>query len=371
MDGQTSKRHQARLEGFNSDRRTVSFYYGDQFEKLLTVDFNALTIESRLGNTPREINLDNGQIFVTSDNDAVDQFVQYYSGHRKPSLLHKLEQHSGLVAISSLLTIGFVAFLLVYGVPKAAKLIAYQMPDDLVEQMGDGLILLDKFMFDPSELDPDRQLEIRALVETYLQAHSDLNPVLEFRSGVGPNAFALPGGDIVFTDELIKLAATDDEIVAVLFHELGHLENKHLLRRVLQDSMITLLVITITGDLDVADLATGLPTLIVDLTYSRDFEIEADRYALQQLYRFGIPIESFATIMQRLDNYVPPEDEEAKGDASINESPDDKTGQHSSESIDDSKSKESNKIVDFFSTHPATEDRVLMVQRYKQEHGIN
>ena len=47
---------------------------------------------------------------------------------------------------------------------------------------------------------------------------------LEFRHGgyIDANAFALPSGIIVMTDELVELAKSDDELISVLAHEIGH-----------------------------------------------------------------------------------------------------------------------------------------------------
>ncbi|MEB3735127.1 M48 family metalloprotease [Halopseudomonas pachastrellae] len=46
---------------------------------------------------------------------------------------------------------------------------------------------------------------------------------VHFRSApaLGANAFALPGGHLVFTDAMVELAQHDDELVAVLAHEAG------------------------------------------------------------------------------------------------------------------------------------------------------
>lgn len=48
---------------------------------------------------------------------------------------------------------------------------------------------------------------------------------------IGANAFALPDGTLVVTDELVELAGdNDDEVLAVLAHELGHIHERHGLR---------------------------------------------------------------------------------------------------------------------------------------------
>ena len=64
-----------------------------------------------------------------------------------------------------------------------------------------------------------------------------------FRSGRGmANAFALPAGQIIMTDELVELAENDDQIYAGLLHEMGHVEMKHGIRRLLNDAGVAALI---------------------------------------------------------------------------------------------------------------------------------
>ena len=67
---------------------------------------------------------------------------------------------------------------------------------------------------------------------------------LEVRSApqIGANAFALPSGIIVVTDELVALSEDDDELAAVIAHELGHVHHRHIMRTVIQNSAAALLV---------------------------------------------------------------------------------------------------------------------------------
>ena len=48
-------------------------------------------------------------------------------------------------------------------------------------------------------------------------------------------------GAVVITDELIALAKNDDEIMSVLFHEIGHVEHRHSLRMVISHSGLAIL----------------------------------------------------------------------------------------------------------------------------------
>lgn len=334
LDGKTSKRHNARLEVIN-DHKLIHIHLTDQ-QQSLCFDFKQCNIESRLGNTPREIAFTDAQLFITDNNDDVDTFSQWQHSSNNKSLLYRLENNLPMISVFTLATIVFLYSAIVYGIPSAAKVIAHNAPSFTSDKFFSSLDVLDNTVFEPSELSMDKQQEIRALASPYLALHSDLTPKLEFRSGMQANALALPNGVIVFTDEFVKLAQSDDQLVAVLFHELGHLKHKHMTQRILQDAMITLMVVFITGDVETFDLITGLPTLILDMTYSREFEIEADNYALQQLDKHNIPLQSFVSIMRNLESYYQADDDSQSGS-----------------------------FTDFLSTHPSTEQRVKLAEQFK------
>ncbi len=119
----------------------------------------------------------------------------------------------------------------------------------------------------------------------------------------GANAFALPSGIVVITDALVKLSRNDDEVIAVLAHEVGHLEHRHSLRIVMQDSAVALVAATVIGDpFSSSTLAAALPTMLVHARYSREFETEADDYAYGFLVSHRIPTQAFADMLTRLDS---------------------------------------------------------------------
>ncbi len=210
-------------------------------------------------------------------------------------------------------------------------------------------------------IDEKRQKEIVKLFTPYLEHYKELNPKLNFRSGMDANALALPGGEIVFTDDFVDLVENDEELLAVFFHEIGHLKHKHIIRRTLQDSMISLLVILITGDVESFDLLAGVSTLVLDLSYSRDFEREADEFALEQLYAHNIPVDSFSSVMIRLEKYyteVSQCDNNTEGES--------ETANNSEENYTDK-----NSMLDYLSTHPGAHDRVEMVKQFKLKHALN
>jgi len=350
LDGKSSKRHEANLE-LNSHNGIKLYLHsaGAQHigQELIMFNLDAIKIESRLANTAREITLAEEQLFISYDNDGIDALANRLSPTLKQrDWLHKLESNISAILLATFIMVAMVYAALIYGVPKSAHWLADNLPNVVEAQFSDSLALLDQSVLQESQLSPAHQKDLKILMAPYYQAFNQLNIRIEFRSGFGANAFALPDGTIVFTDDFIKLAKSDDEILAVLYHEIGHLANKHMLRRAIQASLMGSFILMVTGDLDTLDIITGLPSLLLDLSYSRDFEIEADQFALEQMFQADINIDHFGVIMRRLAdaNSGHSEVETEKGLFS--------------------------KVQGYLSTHPITEDRVQRVLDFKEAHGI-
>ena len=62
--------------------------------------------------------------------------------------------------------------------------------------------------------------------------------------------------------------------------------------------MSGIIIIAITGD--ASSVAAGLPALMMNMSYSRELETEADIYSLEALKTACIPTKSFATLLLRL-----------------------------------------------------------------------
>jgi Zn-dependent protease with chaperone function len=192
---------------------------------------------------------------------------------------------------------------------------------------------LDAGVFEPSALAVETRQRIATRLQTVIDAHPQLKLEVHFRKGgrLGPNALALPDGTIIFTDEMCELAQDDAELVAVMAHEVGHVVHRHGLRMVIQDALLAFGVVALTGELSgSAELLVGLPVLFTELAYSREFEREADRYALSFLRTHRISPRHFAALMRRIDAQ-----QSAKKPAGKN-----------------------NQWMGYLSTHPLTEERL-------------
>jgi Zn-dependent protease with chaperone function len=278
-----------------------------------------LVVSPRLANTQRTIRFTDGAALETANNDAVDAMVLILtkggtSLSRWELLVHRLEssRNAAVLSLGALLLLGIVGF--VWGVPLVSRHVANSIPDAMANDLGQGtLATLDQLMFQPSNLSNERKAALRAEFLKMAQAYPSLPLTLEFRSAM-PNAFALPNGTVVVTDELVELSENDNEILAVLAHEIGHVHERHALRMALESSFVALFALTYLGDASQASVIAGsLPTVYANSHFSRRHETEADTFALDFLARTNVPRHHFADILRRLHSELGGGDEGIMG----------------------------------------------------------
>lgn len=272
-------------------------------------DLHAVKISARVGRIPRRIEFADGRTFETQDNDGVDALFPSDPRGTVALWLSRIEQFRGqLIAVVVVLVgLGFVTFH--WGLPAFADVAAQLMPAKVEAQIGrDTLKTLDIVVLKPSEIAPGRQQEIAAILTSLAAAANKGNSggpnyVLVFRKGgnLGPNAFALPGGMVIVTDELIALAPSDDAIAGVLAHEMGHVIGHHPMKRIAYGtglSIIALLVggTGVNGHEAVVQMSTGL----LNSAYSREFEREADSRAGNILALAGRDPVALAAMLEAL-----------------------------------------------------------------------
>lgn len=295
-DGKTSEPHAVRV---SVQPEGGLWIVGLDVDRLVRRD--ELRISPRLGDAVRSIFLPHDQKLETTDNEAVDQLARLGGGPRRP-LLHRLEKSWPMVCAALVGLLVFVGLGVGVGIPFAARLAADRMPPELAHRLGeDTLLVLDKTVFEPSELGEEERASLEVTFARLGAFHPELDLRLELRALGSPNAFALPNGVIVVTDELVELAEHEDELAAVLAHEIGHVHHRHGLRMVLENSSLALLLGVYVGDLGaMGSILAGLPAVFSQAAYSRSHETEADDHALALMERAGVDPDHFANILRRL-----------------------------------------------------------------------
>lgn len=261
-----------------------------------------LSVEPRIAGVPAVVALPDGGRLEVEDADA---FYALLGGGRM-KWVHALEKHWGLALLCTAVSIAVVAWFVMYGIPLAARVAAQLMPDEVHDLIGrEGMDAMDRYLFEPTQLPAARQAQLQALFADVVSVlGSDDGYALRFRSSeaFGPNAVALPAGIVVLTDELVALAEDDDEIAAVLAHEVGHVVHQHAMRKLIQTSVSAGLIVAITGDVGSAtNFAAGIPAVLLNASYSRGFEREADESAFRYLQLRGIDPAELGQLLIRID----------------------------------------------------------------------
>lgn len=204
----------------------------------------------------------------------------------------RAQQSWRAVLASLVLLVAVVAGAYVWGIPLAAHAALAVLPPAADQAVGDvAWPAIEAELLKPSALPVAEQARLRASFARFVAAQpAGSVPAhrLEFRgSRIGPNAFALPGGTLVMTDELVRLVAADEQVInGVLAHELGHVRHRDGMRMLLQASAVGVLASAVLGDF--SSLLAAVPVVMGQAAYSRDAERRADAEAARMLQAAGV-----------------------------------------------------------------------------------
>jgi len=95
------------------------------------------------------------------------------------------------------------------------------------------------------------------------------------------NAFAAPGGNVYFTESFLEAAESDNEILFVLGHELGHQKYRHPTNSLYTNFLSSALLSLIGG----VDRFSEMAFKATRTSFSRDQETEADLYGLELIQK--------------------------------------------------------------------------------------
>lgn len=307
----------------------TTLHFGDHSEPLA-----GLTWPERQRHGQRQILLPGGGLLSFADAPAFDAWAQ--GSGRGDSVVVRWQQSWRLAALSLALLVAGLAAGYRWGLPWAVDRAVDVLPPAVERSLGEHVLAgLDGDWLKPSRLDAARQRDWQQRWAAALdKARADGRVALparyeiHFRDGgkaLGPNAFALPGGDIVITDALLELLHDEpDAVMTVLAHELGHVNHRHGLRLMLRAGAVGIVASVIVGDF--SSLLAAAPAVLASNAYSRDNEREADFYGRALARAGGVDTSRMAVFFGRL----------AKKHASVDNNP----------------------VAIAISSHPADEERV-------------
>ena len=226
FDGRSTKRHAVRLT-LSDD---VLHMHGETAARESALA--DLRVSEPMGVAPRLITFADGTYCEVRDHGALAHLLEA-GGHRDRAHVRWQFDLRMVLASSAFFVVLAIAGYFI-GLPLAAELAAPALPAGVRQAISEQTLeLIDSGMFSASKLAAERTEPIvRRFAGMRTPGGEAIGHRVLFRDGgaFGANAFALPDGTLVVTDQLVQLAANDDEVLAVLTHELGHTARHHGLR---------------------------------------------------------------------------------------------------------------------------------------------
>ncbi len=234
---------------------------------------------------------------------------------------------------------------------KITGLVAEQVPTEWEEQLGKSAF--GQYQVESNLVDSDEAKEaLTALTDPLIKAVQDerytYNVYISESSEL--NAFALPGGYIVLNAGLILAADSAEEVLGVMAHEISHVTEQHSIRNIIGATGTYALVQAMFGDVSgiLATVVSAAP-LLINQSYSRGFESEADEKGLELLQRANINPHGLISFFEKII------EEEKERMAQIE---------------DEDTRELMEQTLSFLSSHPATEDRIAnMEERISEDNG--
>lgn len=112
------------------------------------------------------------------------------------------------------------------------------------------------------------------------------------------NAFAMPGNQMVVLTGLVQFADSAAMVEGVLAHELAHITEAHVTKKLLKEAGISIVLAVIGGN---NELGRQLVQLIAGSAYDRSLEKEADLKGLAFLYAAGMHTKGLANFLHKMD----------------------------------------------------------------------
>lgn len=227
------------------------------------------------------------------------------------------------------------ALFVIYGLPRLAGPLAESIPMEWEEEIGEGVVKTVTKIFGADESKCKNPKGVAVLQHLTGRLAATVDTPYRFKVRVAKskvvNAFATPGGHIVILSGLIEKADTPEEVAGFLAHEMGHVIKRHPTKALIHAYGWSMLITALTGvSGSSGDLASGFALHLVNASYSRGNEAEADDTAVEMLARAKISNAGLVSFFEKFLNEA-----KAKGKS---------TG-------DDS-------VIKYLASHPALRERI-------------
>eukprot|EP00455_Lapot_gusevi_P048340 TRINITY_DN665_c0_g1_i2.p1 TRINITY_DN665_c0_g1~~TRINITY_DN665_c0_g1_i2.p1 ORF type:complete len:307 (-),score=61.59 TRINITY_DN665_c0_g1_i2:141-1061(-) len=172
------------------------------------------------------------------------------------------------------------------------------------QHLGDQMIQQIKRQYANRVLPPDHRLVrlVKRVAERLIAANQLQHVAWEFVvvDAPIPNAFVTPGGKVCVFKGLLSVLQTEDQLAAVLAHEMGHALARHVGERITRSVVAMFLSMVLFAATGLATTSDLLTTLLFQLPHSRKVESEADLIGLHLMGNACVPLEASPAVFRLL-----------------------------------------------------------------------
>ena len=208
------------------------------------------------------------------------------------------------IVLWSLAAVVSLVLTVVYLVPLVADRLAPFVPIPVEARLGEAVDNQVRAIFGDDICHSDAGDAALAKLSASLTGVSDLpmaSDIAVLKSAT-VNAITLPGGRIYVFEGLLDAADNPDELAGVIAHELGHVDNRDGLRKLLQSGGSSFLLGLLFGDVTGGAAIIFAAQTVIDSRYSRDAERAADAFSATAMLALGRSPKPLGIFLSRIDS---------------------------------------------------------------------
>jgi Zn-dependent protease with chaperone function len=192
--------------------------------------------------------------------------------------------------------------LVFYGIPLLADRLAVVVPLSFERRLGEAVDRQVHLMFgDKACTGAAGNAALKRLVDKLGQEGGlPMESDVQVLASALPNAFALPGGKIYVLNGLLQKAKEPDELAGVIAHELGHLQHRDGLKRLIRDGGTGFMLGLLFGDVLGGGAVIFATRSLLSGSYSRDAERNADAFAIDTMRGLGRSPKATGNLLLRI-----------------------------------------------------------------------
>jgi Zn-dependent protease with chaperone function len=279
-DGTSSKMHKALLQ-ITALKWEITYTEDNDNSKIIS--WNPAIIKRTNVHTENFISFSYGESFPFQRIEGTDTALIEHINTTKNNdfdklnvLLHTNKKSSFISLLITILGIAIAMYF--YVIPAVTTSFISNLNHKSVEGFGNFIF---KVLSTDLEIDDEKTKKLQNFVNA-IQIESTFPLKVYVAKNEDINAFALSGGKIVVYTALLEKIKNESQLLALISHEISHIENRHVLKNVTRNLSGAIFISVLFGDI------SGINTVLAEnahlfsqLSFTRSLEKEADIYGLK------------------------------------------------------------------------------------------